>query len=422
MRKFITLLCMLVAIVASAEFSGPGFYRVHNAGTDSYICIKGTKFKKTMNPDAFWPCVRMQKDSAQVTDPGSVIYIPSMGATSLCAQGVSTYSITGLMLTVDTAQVREEGLPSYIATTEYYKEDMDQYLYCIFRDRGNGFTAGTKEKKESRWWIEPLTEESLESSYFAVKPVSENVKDDEGWYWTTLCCDFPVYLPVEGGVEGAYVVQEVVAGNDGLYYAAPVKAYGQGEIIPGATPVLLKCRSPYASGNKLIPVGEVVNNTTFPLVNGLLNGNYFSIFTNFANLTNNTDMGEYLPDQSTPASAYNLALGVDADGKLGFYPQAEGTYMVANTAWLSIAGLDLDGVTAVYLAEAPEPEVVPGDVDGDGVVSISDVSTLIDFLLGNEPAPERDVNMLGADVDEDGVVGISDVSALIDLLLNFEVD
>ncbi len=56
-------------------------------------------------------------------------------------------------------------------------------------------------------------------------------------------------------------------------------------------------------------------------------------------------------------------------------------------------------------------DVVPGDVDGDGRVGISDVPSLIDLLLGGG-------SIDSADVDGDGVVSISDVSALIDGLLS----
>ncbi len=57
--------------------------------------------------------------------------------------------------------------------------------------------------------------------------------------------------------------------------------------------------------------------------------------------------------------------------------------------------------------------MVRGDVDGDGSVTISDVTALIGHLLsGTIPTAEA-----GADVDGDGSVTISDVTALINLLL-----
>ena len=58
------------------------------------------------------------------------------------------------------------------------------------------------------------------------------------------------------------------------------------------------------------------------------------------------------------------------------------------------------------------PAVIPGDVDGDGLVTISDVTTLIDILLSGAPASAA------ADVDGDSRVTISDVTTLIDMLLS----
>ena len=56
-----------------------------------------------------------------------------------------------------------------------------------------------------------------------------------------------------------------------------------------------------------------------------------------------------------------------------------------------------------------------GDVNGDGEVSVGDLTTLIDYLLsGNATLIDEDT----ADVDEDGTVNISDLTVLIDLLLS----
>ena len=419
MRKLTVIACLLVAIVASAQFSGSGFYRVHNVGSDSYICIRGTKYKKSTNPDAFWSCILMLQDSDQIhlSDPGSIVYIPDMGETSLCAQGVSTYSLTSLWLTIDTANVREEGKPTYVARTRYNS------FPCIFRDYGNGLTAGYLEAPESHWWIEPVNENSMDTSFLGIKPVNDRVADADGYYWGTMCCDFPFALPEDGSVEGAYTIQEIKLGNDGLYYAEPVLVCGRGEIVPAATPVLLKCKSSSVSDNKVVPTGEIANETYMPIVNDLLMGTYFSNFMNHASLTDYGFIDEYIPEQSMEASAEHLALGVDAEGKLAFMPMPEGTYMAANSAWLSLCLIDeeIAGLEVVYLGMAPvEPEPVKGDLNGDGALTVSDVTALIHYVLAMETEePVRDLNIdpSAADINGDGRVNISDVTYLLRLVL-----
>jgi len=55
-----------------------------------------------------------------------------------------------------------------------------------------------------------------------------------------------------------------------------------------------------------------------------------------------------------------------------------------------------------------------GDVNHDGVVNISDVTALIDFILGGD---SQGACVVCSDVNGDGVIDISDVTALIDLVL-----
>ena len=68
----------------------------------------------------------------------------------------------------------------------------------------------------------------------------------------------------------------------------------------------------------------------------------------------------------------------------------------------------------VTLAGQEEPPVVRGDVDGDGIVNIVDVSVLIDYLLSDG---NTSINTGGADCDQNEVIDIADVSTLIDFLL-----
>lgn len=59
----------------------------------------------------------------------------------------------------------------------------------------------------------------------------------------------------------------------------------------------------------------------------------------------------------------------------------------------------------------------PGDVDGDGILNINDVTTLINYLLTHNSDL---IDMYNADVDGDGIINIGDVTTLINKLLTRE--
>jgi hypothetical protein len=56
-----------------------------------------------------------------------------------------------------------------------------------------------------------------------------------------------------------------------------------------------------------------------------------------------------------------------------------------------------------------------GDVNGDGLLSISDVTAFIDMLLNGQTGTANPIN---ADVNGDGSLSIGDITKLIDNLLN----
>ena len=81
---------------------------------------------------------------------------------------------------------------------------------------------------------------------------------------------------------------------------------------------------------------------------------------------------------------------------------------ISATTSLTSAYADLHGVVN-------EKSVLFGDVNMDGTVSILDVTTLIDYLLGSENDP---FDEQAADFNQDGFITILDVTALIDYLLS----
>lgn len=59
--------------------------------------------------------------------------------------------------------------------------------------------------------------------------------------------------------------------------------------------------------------------------------------------------------------------------------------------------------------------IIPGDIDDDGEITISDVTALVDYLLHGDATA---INVAAADIDADGTININDLTDLIDLLLN----
>ena len=85
---------------------------------------------------------------------------------------------------------------------------------------------------------------------------------------------------------------------------------------------------------------------------------------------------------------------------------------------------DVEGMVSYYnnavqimpiaVTEHEATEFIRGDVNMDGIVNISDVTALIDYLLTQN---STGLNMDAADTNEDGTVAIGDVTTLIDFLL-----
>lgn len=67
------------------------------------------------------------------------------------------------------------------------------------------------------------------------------------------------------------------------------------------------------------------------------------------------------------------------------------------------------------LGEFDEPTSMRGDLDGDGNITIADISMLIDYILDPEATT---VDIVAADCDQNGEVNIADVPTLIDRLLS----
>ena len=80
------------------------------------------------------------------------------------------------------------------------------------------------------------------------------------------------------------------------------------------------------------------------------------------------------------------------------------------TAGSTTAPAYIDDLKIVYVGELTDP-VLPGDVNGDGVVDVADVNLIISIMLGKTAA------VPAADVNGDGIVDVSDANLAINIML-----
>ncbi len=86
------------------------------------------------------------------------------------------------------------------------------------------------------------------------------------------------------------------------------------------------------------------------------------------------------------------------------------------TATITVGSADGTAIPATCLVTV---YTEPGDLNSDGFVNISDVTSLIDYLLNTD---DISVTTKNADVNGDGSINIADVTSLIDKLLSGTTD
>lgn len=85
-------------------------------------------------------------------------------------------------------------------------------------------------------------------------------------------------------------------------------------------------------------------------------------------------------------------------------------YRIQQTAGNKNNPIYIDDVSIYYTAKGGD--LLTGDVDGNGQVNVSDVTALVNMILGTIP-----MDQTHADVDGNGQVNVSDVTALVNIIL-----
>ncbi|MBQ5466847.1 MAG: dockerin type I repeat-containing protein, partial [Muribaculaceae bacterium] len=115
---------------------------------------------------------------------------------------------------------------------------------------------------------------------------------------------------------------------------------------------------------------------------------------------------EYEANEETGEEEFSNLVRVSAEAA----PLPEGVKGRECTVRFAVVGAEL--TYHFTQGDTSDPGLLVGDVNRDGRVNVSDVSALINMILG---ITEKDMET--ADVNGDGKVNVSDVSALINIIL-----
>lgn len=107
--------------------------------------------------------------------------------------------------------------------------------------------------------------------------------------------------------------------------------------------------------------------------------------------------------------------GYDENGLVhvnwGWHGQQDGYFDIAT---LTVGKLSFDDWQGMYVGLYPSRETLRGDVNGDGKLNITDVTTLITIILNDMASTAGDA----ADVNGDSAVNVTDVTTLLTMIYN----
>jgi len=264
------------------------------------------------------------------------------------------------------------------------------------------------------WTLQPCTE-------FNVNFPEANKRGDK--YYTTLYTDFAYTLPDE------VTAMKVTAVSD----AGVAKTEEISGIIPAQTPVMLVSESDnltqtlkLSTKNGSAVTGNLLEGPEFLINKYEMKTSQVQTLFDFAKevleeTTYNNYVKEYEHLMAKNAGTVNnkYFFGLPADDLknvvglrvLQMYNKVLGfhdtwTTVEANKAFLFTT--DFDPVIN------PVKLTLKGDINMDGEVDVTDVTTLVDYILKNNPSP---CDVEACDVDENGEVHVSDVTYLVDIIL-----
>ena len=328
MKKISLLFILAICSMTTKAQIPDGFYHIKNADTGRYLSLNDTNpenypvNKTSGSVNLAGIRTYLNYDSVSVS-PSCVIFIRSLGngQYDLAGQGSSFYEMTSHKLPID---IKEVSNGVYILSgthSGFTKELMDRSP-----SDEDGYIMGSGSSGMNRWNLIPI---NTSNEFIGIRP---DIKTANGGYFGTIYAGFNFRL-VSPGMAAFYVSS---AGGAG-FTLEEIKD----EVIPFATPVIIRCNSANPEDNKIEPVigGYDV------IENNWLGGVYCSL----VGVAGHTNVTPYNPSTMR-------VLGLDSKGDIAFINAKDrpellvtdrygAQYLRGNKAYLKVNPGDADVMT-----------------------------------------------------------------------------
>ena len=186
MNKFILSIALacISGLSAHAQFTGKGYYRVQNTGTQRYMSLSdnhSTGVDLPSNSVDAGALVTKKNVDEVVTDPGTIFYIENISGISynISAQGANVHNMINYY--VNLSKLND-------GTYRAWQTDHGQVLFLsdendFFNGKNQSYVQ-TINQTYKTWYIKPV---DTEDNYLGVKPTVES----NGKYYATFFAEFP---------------------------------------------------------------------------------------------------------------------------------------------------------------------------------------------------------------------------------------
>ena len=247
----------------------------------------------------------------------------------------------------------------------------------------------------------------IEMSFSGGVSYERVIADTVNFEWNTMTLPFtPTYVSAEGSLLAWYADADATEGDFWLFNFKGVEndtvrtSYAGG--VEADVPCLMAYDNRLAGQTIMFFTADKTTIAPTTLHPTLSKGDFSMVGTN---MREPVGSGFVLSDNKW------VWTGDDTDSEESASHTADAfrAFVTTTAAAGNVLTIDVDGIIN------PQGTVLMGDVNNDGLINIVDVSTTINYILGNAP---EGFSIKAADMNGDGFVNVSDVTTMISVILH----